>query len=150
MGARRGVDGHALHVQIGPFLLHQHSRAVAQVLPHVCNHICPPIGSQHNWFGRDLPFHTPQFSREQIILVQFCQHLALRFGFTHPTRQQLRIGFIEMLHEFFKDGILRVVARCSLASRRLISGFQSDIAVLPSAFDLLGVFALFIWRRADW
>jgi hypothetical protein len=32
--------------------------------------------------------------------------MALRFGFTHPTRQQLRIGFIEMLRQFFNDGVL--------------------------------------------
>jgi len=34
-------------------LLPQHSRAEAQVLPQVCNHICPPVCSEHDgfWIG---------------------------------------------------------------------------------------------------
>jgi hypothetical protein len=43
----------------------------------------------------------------------------------------------------------RVGASCSLASRRLISVFQSGIAVLPSAFDLLGVFRPFSFGDAQ-
>src|SRR5215510_5072620 len=42
-----------------------------------------------------------------------------------------------------------VGASCSLASRRLISGFQSGIAVLPSAFDLPGVFRPFSFGDAQ-
>ena len=53
-----------------------------------------------------LPLQAPQFLRQQITFVQFRPHLALRFGFTHPTRQQLLIGFIGMLREFFNDGVL--------------------------------------------
>src|SRR5262245_2082760 len=43
----------------------------------------------------------------------------------------------------------RVGASCSLASRRLISGFQSGIVVLPSAFDLPGVFRTFSFGDAQ-
>src|SRR5262245_13718167 len=45
-------------------LLHQHPCAVAQLLPYVCNHICPPIGSQHNrlWIGGS--FNAPQSVRQ--------------------------------------------------------------------------------------
>ncbi len=38
---------------------------------------------------------------------------------------------------------------CSLASCRPISGFLPGIAVLPSAFDLLGVFRTFSFGDAQ-
>jgi hypothetical protein len=41
----------------------------------------------------------------------------------------------------------RVGGSCKLASRRLISGFQSGIVALLWAFELR---ESFIWRRADW
>ena len=72
---------------MGSGLLQQRARAVAQVLPEVCKHICPPIGSEHDGFQRNLPLHTPQALRHQSVAVtphRICANT--RFGASAPSQ----------------------------------------------------------------
>src|SRR5262245_60690816 len=124
-------------------MLSQGSCAVAQVLPKVCDHICPPSSSKHDQFLPDGALHAPQFASQRFVVNQLRQCRAISFIWRRAPGERLRVVIRKMLREFLND--LNLARRRKLQARQPPSDFFFPLrhGLLTVSLDGSWLFSVF-------